>query len=113
MAQVLGQILKELGPKGFEVIGAGFTEEAMGKVPVFLESIKHVFPVGYIEREKALEYAQADPKNRGVLPMIIFLDRGHNIRAQYPQYDHFLDEPEKSLRAKVMELLAEPTPRKQ
>ena len=45
----------------------------MGKVPVFLESIKHAFPVGYIEREKALEYAQADSKNRGVLPMIIFL----------------------------------------
>ena len=110
MAQVLGRVLKDLQPKGFEVVGAGFTEEAMGHVPIFVESIKHAFPVGYIERAKALEYVQMG-NDRGALPMMVFLDRGFNIRAQIPQYDRFFDDAEKSIRAKVAELLAEPGPK--
>lgn len=107
MAQVLSQIQTELGPKGFQAVGAGFTEDASALLTSFKNQTNHNFPVGYIEYSKAIAYAQENPNKRGVLPMILFLDRNFNVRSQFSQSDPLFQDPEKNFRARINELLNE------
>lgn len=95
-----------------QVLAAGYTEESPQILAGLLPQLAPPYPVGYTTREEAAKFAQVDPENRAAMPLLLFLDRSHRVRARHAQTEPFFQNPERNVRAKLDELLAEPPPAK-
>jgi hypothetical protein len=107
----LSGIEKELGPKGFAVLGAAVNDNP--DIPGFIQKYSPTFPVGITGGLSALEYMQWPPSQRPLVPLMAFIDRAGVIRAQYTGVDtNFFDNDEdKHIREEVEKLLKEAPPR--
>jgi peroxiredoxin len=111
--RVLIQNQNEFGPRGFQVLASAIEEQARADVPEFVRRFDPPFPVGYNQLRQALDFMQHPPMVGPVMPLLAFIDREGVIRAQYEGQEPFLaaDQVEKNLRAKILELLNQGTPR--
>jgi thiol-disulfide isomerase/thioredoxin len=104
----LSKLQKEMGPRGLQVVASAIEEMASSAVPEFIRRYQPPFPVGYNDRNTALEYLQHPFGARLLMPQIVFIDRTFTIRAQYPGDDKFFgDDQEKNLREQIEKLLRE------
>jgi len=103
----LSGIAKDLKPKGFEVAEAAVNED--GNVPDFIKTYNPAFPVGKAGGLNVLEYLQWPPKERPLVPFMVFIDRQGMIRAQFTGVDakFFDDAQEKNIREQAQKLLNE------
>ena len=77
-------------------------------VPGFITQFHPTFPVGFENRDAALEYEQASLAKPNYVPELIFIDRRRVIRAQYSGCDDFFKDQDKSIRGMLDTLLKEP-----
>jgi thiol-disulfide isomerase/thioredoxin len=106
-SKLLSKLNTELGPKGFQPIGAAINPE--GDVADFVKRFGVNFPVGKTTRDTAYAYLQHSIlAPTFYVPQMVFIDRNGVIRAQYGGSDAFLSTNEEAnIRSMVEKLLAE------
>ena len=109
--QVLSKLQNEYGPRGFQVLASATDEMPKLYVPDFIRKFQPPFPVGYSNRDSAIEYLQHPPTFRMMMPQIVFVDRQGTIRGQYAGDDPFFSgDQEKAIAQTIDKLLKESAP---
>jgi thiol-disulfide isomerase/thioredoxin len=106
--QILSGIQTEYASRGVQILAAAFNPDAQQLVPGFVTQFRPTFPVGFANRDAALEYEQASLAKPNYVPELIFIDRRRVIRAQYSGSDDFFKDQEKNIRAMLDTLVKEP-----
>ena len=110
---IIEKVYKELGPRGFQPIGAAINDNAKMLVPEFIVRLGLTYPVGVTPREMAydfLGYNASDPSSGPLLmPQLVFIDRKGIVRAQYPGDDNFFKEAEETNMRNQIEALLKDT----
>jgi peroxiredoxin len=106
-SQIMERVYKDLGPRGFQPLGAAFNPDAQLLVPEYVRQFSLTFPVGASPREPVLDFLQHSEVMRFLVPQLVFIDRKGVIRLQTSGEDDFFKEEEKNMRAEVEKLLAE------
>ncbi|HBY64316.1 MAG TPA: hypothetical protein DEH78_31215 [Solibacterales bacterium] len=108
----LNRVYKDLGPKGFDVIGVATNPMAHMLASDYVKKLGLTFPVGYNENQDQIkEFLQHPLIQIMKVPQLIFIDKQGQIRAQYSGIDEFFMNEEANMRALVEKLLAEPGPK--
>jgi len=110
--KTIGYLIKdqtEFGPRGFQVLASAIQEGAAVAVPGFVKSFNTNFPVGFNEPAVAIDFMQHPPMLIPHMPLLAFVDRQGNIRAQYEGDNNqfFSDQQEQNLRNQIQALLKE------
>ncbi|MCC7153275.1 MAG: TlpA family protein disulfide reductase [Bryobacterales bacterium] len=109
-SSIMNKLYAELGPKGFQPLGAAINEGAENLVPGFIYNLGLKFPVGVANREMAYEYLQVKADAGPVyMPTLVFIDRKGNIRGQFFGDNDFFKNEEQNVRTMIEALLAEGT----
>jgi peroxiredoxin len=83
VAQMLGKLQRDLGPRGFQPIGIAFENGLSGPlVSEFVQNVKIGFPVGYTTADQVDRYLGRVGLERFSVPQIVLIDRQGIIRAQ-------------------------------
>jgi thiol-disulfide isomerase/thioredoxin len=90
LSKIITKLQKDLGPKGFQAVGAVFNEEvntpnASVNAQVtanFVNQFEVGFPVGYAPSASVLSYLGHSEIERWVVPQIAIIDRKGVVRAQ-------------------------------
>jgi peroxiredoxin len=81
-ARMLTKLQKELGPKGFQVLGLGFNDNAQVLVEGFIQENGVGYPVGAGSADTVMSYLGYSVMDRYVVPQVVVIDRKGMIRAQ-------------------------------
>lgn len=99
-------LYRELGPKGFQVIGAAINPG--GDVLAYQRDFGLTFPVGTVTQDTCLWFLQHPAMLRLLMPQAAFIDRNFKIVQQYAGDNPFFGESEeKNMRDLVTKLLAQ------
>jgi thiol-disulfide isomerase/thioredoxin len=120
LSKIITKLQTELGPKGFQAVGAVFNDEvntpnaAMNAqvTGAFASEFAQGFPVGYAKRESVMSYLSLSDVERWVVPQIVIIDRKGVIRAQSAAAGTSDLQTEAYLRKYLGELLSEGGPAK-
>jgi peroxiredoxin len=105
---VMSKLQPELGARGLVTIAAATQDMPALFVPDFIRDFKPAFPVGFVDRNLAMQFMQHDPKYIFYNPAVVLIDRNGVIRGQFPGGDEiFNGDQEANLRAKIEPLLKE------
>jgi hypothetical protein len=76
----------------------------------FVKKYKPNFPVGIVQGEFFVRWAQLTPEMRPTVPIVFIIDRNGIIQAQYMGADPMMEEKhvDQNLRAKLMQYLIRP-----
>jgi hypothetical protein len=97
-------LYRELGPKGFQVIGAAINPG--GDVVAYQRDFNLTFPVGTASQDTCLWFMQHPAMLRLLMPQAAFVDRNFKIVAQHAGDSPFFgDAEEKNMRELVTKLL--------
>jgi peroxiredoxin len=109
-AQMLSKIYKDMEPRGLQVLGVAFNDNAAILVPGFVQQFGVNFPVGASDRGPVMSYLGLSEMVRWGVPQVVVIDKKGNIRAQTPvQSGDPVLQSEGPLRDLLETLLKEPT----
>jgi hypothetical protein len=105
---------KDYGPRGFQVLASAIEQDAAAHVAGFVKQFNTPFPVGSNDPMIAMEWMQHPPMTNPLMPMLAFVDRQGNVRAQFEGNDQtfFNDQQEQNLHNQIEALLKEGAPAK-
>jgi peroxiredoxin len=83
-SQMLTKLYKELGPRGLQVLGVAFNDNAGVLVPSFVQEFDVPYPVGAASSAEVLGYLGFSVMDRYMVPQVVVIDRKGNIRVQSP-----------------------------
>lgn len=83
-AEMLTKILKDMGPRGLEVVGVAINDNAAVLIPGFVQEYGVGFPVGYADNATMTNYMGFSQMMRWSVPQVVVIDKKGNIRAQSP-----------------------------
>lgn len=109
-SRMLTKIYKDLGPKGLQVLGVAFNDNAAIMVPSFVQQFGVPYPVGYSDPTTVLNYLGFSVMDRYVVPQVVVIDRKGYIRAQSPVSGDPNLQTEAYMRNLIQTLLSEPGP---
>ena len=115
LSKVITKLQGELGPKGFQALGATFNDEVNTPnlavnaqvTASFVSQFQVGFPVGYAPRNSVLSYLGVSEIESWVVPQIAIIDRKGVIRAQSASRGTADLQTESYLRKYLGELLSE------
>jgi peroxiredoxin len=111
LADTVGKLYKELGPRGFRAVAVAFDNNISGPVVAdFVGRSKLLFPVGYTTADRVDSFLGRDASERFQVPQIVVVDRAGVIRAQSRPTGESKLEDEKYLRNLLDSLLKEGPP---
>ena len=103
---LLAKMQNQYAPAGLQVLASAIENDAPTALPFFLKNFAPPFPVGYSQGDSALAFLQHPAGKVPIMPMLAFLDRQGNIRAQYEGDDPFFSQQaEQNLRREIGALL--------
>jgi len=105
--QLLSQLQKEYGPRGFQPLAVAWNDMAKMMVPDFVREFKVTFPVGYGDRNVVNNFLQNPPEEMLHVPQIVFIDRKGMIRMQSLPRNDGATGTEANIRGMIEKLLAE------
>jgi thiol-disulfide isomerase/thioredoxin len=110
----LTKLQKDYGPRGFQVLASAIEQDAASHVAGFLQQFNPSFPVGSNDGMTAIDWMQHPPMLSPHMPMLAFVDRQGNVRAQFEGDDEkfFGDQQEQNLRSQIEALLKDSAPAK-
>jgi thiol-disulfide isomerase/thioredoxin len=106
---VLAKLQNEYGPRGLQVLASAVEPNAEAALPLFIKNFHPPFPVGYNAGPSAGEFIQPTGK-LPMMPLLAFIDRQGNIRAQHEGEEPFFADLEKNLRLEIEALLKSSVP---
>lgn len=83
MTPVLSKVQAANGPKGVQVLGGAFNDEAKTNLAEFIKTFKPAFPVGLAEAADVVAFTQVTPEMRPTAPILVVIDRKGQVRAQF------------------------------
>jgi hypothetical protein len=103
----LNKAQQDFGPRGFQVLASAIEQDAAAHVPGFIKQFNTAFPVGSNDPMIAINWMQHPPMLGPHMPMLAFVDRQSNVRAQFEGDDEkfFNDRQEQNLRDQIEALL--------
>jgi peroxiredoxin len=104
-AGVLAKIQKEYAARGVQVLGAVFDPGAPRRVQEFHDKLGLNFPVGVSDTAPVLDFLQHPVNEPYFVPMLVFIDRHFQVRAQYLDDENFLAHQDVNIRAELDKLL--------
>jgi len=107
-AHMLTGLEREMGPRGLQVLGVAFNDNASVLVPGFVQEYQVGFPVGASDRGSVLNYLGVSEMTRWVVPQVVVIDKKGNIRAQSPSMGDPNLQAETYMRDLIESLLKEP-----
>jgi peroxiredoxin len=105
--QMLNRLQKDLGPQGFQAIGAAGDDNAQYQVGPFAQRYKIAFPIGSLNKDEMIAIGDIEKNRRPVAPIFLFIDKTGVVRFQYYGDDPFFKTSEGSTRSIVQALLKE------
>jgi peroxiredoxin len=110
--RVLEGLRRELGPRGFDVLGIAINADAKEKVLEFRGASGATYPIAFLSDEtKVREILQIPIMVRLLVPQLLIIDRNGVIREQHGGDDNYLGpNEEKNLRESITRLAAEGRP---
>jgi peroxiredoxin len=113
-SQMLTRMLKDMGPRGLQVLGVAINDNAAILVPGFVQQYGVGFPVGAADKSVMLNFMGFSEMVRWAVPQVAVIDRKGNIRAQSPYQGDPNLQTESYMRDLLDTLLKEPAggPRK-
>ncbi len=100
-------IARDYAARGVVVLECAFNDGARAGLPEFQQRFEPPFPVGWNTRAAVMSYLQynlLDPRPLYV-PHMVFIDRGGEIRADYPGEDLFFRDANTNIRDELDTLL--------
>jgi peroxiredoxin len=104
---VMQEMYSEFGSKGFQALGVAINEGAEQDLARYLQGMSVAFPVGFVHRDRAVDFLQHPVVMTLWVPQLIFIDKTGTIRAQYAGTDDFFRNEEENMREMIEKLLAE------
>jgi len=104
--QMLSQLQKEYGPKGFQAVGVAANDGAQESLAGFIR-LQIAFPVGYLDQNTTMQVFDFKPTDHPFVPMFIFVDKKGTVRFQSAGKDDFFKAEEKNTRLLIDALLKE------
>jgi peroxiredoxin len=93
-SQELTKMFREFGPKGVQMLGIAFNDNAAVLVDGFKQQFNVGYPVGFGKPDDVLGFLGFSMMDRYVVPQLVVIDRKGMIRAQSgPQGDVNLQDP--------------------
>jgi peroxiredoxin len=105
--QMLNRVQKDMGPLGFQAIGAAGDDNAQYSIGSFVQRYKITFPIGFLNKDEMIAIADIAPTRRPVAPIFLFIDKNGVVRFQYYGDDPFFKTSDGSTRSIVQGLLKE------
>ena len=107
-SQELTELYHEFGPKGVQMLGVAFNDNAAVLVSPFTQEFHVGYPVGFSTPDAVLAYLGFSLMDRYVVPQLVVIDRKGMIRAQSgPQGDASLQD-QNHMRGIITQILKEP-----
>ncbi|HML16211.1 MAG TPA: TlpA disulfide reductase family protein [Bryobacteraceae bacterium] len=107
-SEQLTKLYREFGPKGVQMLGVGFNDNAPVLVNGFVQQFGVGYPVGFSNPDAVLAFLGFSLMDRYVVPQVVVIDRKGMIRAQSgPQGDPNLQD-EGYMRNLLTKVLSEP-----
>jgi peroxiredoxin len=105
---------KDFGPRGFQVLASAIEPDAAAHVAGFIKQFNTPFPVGSNDGMTAVNWMQHPAMLIPHMPLLAFVDRQGNVRAQFEGDDEkfFNDQQEQNLRNQIEALLKDGAPAK-
>jgi len=109
-SQMLTKLYKEMAPRGLQVVGVAFNDNAAVLVPPFVQEFGVPYPIGAASPDAVMGYLGFSVMDRYVVPQVMVIDRKGNIRAQTPPQGDEKLQDESYMRNLLASLLKEGTP---
>lgn len=107
-SQGINRVQRELGSQGMQAIGVAVNDMAHMLVDDYTKQFNLDFPVGWSTRDPVMTLLQHPVMMMMSFPNLLIIDRGGQIRHQFPGGDKFFDNEEQNLRDLVLPLLKAP-----
>jgi peroxiredoxin len=107
-SQMLTKLYREMGPRGLQVAGVAFNDNASILVPEFVRKTGAPYPIGVATQTTILNYLGFSIVDRYVVPQVMVIDRNGNVRAQSPVGGDVNLQTEEYMRNLIDTLLKEP-----
>jgi peroxiredoxin len=102
----MSKLQAQLGPRGLVTIATSTQDMPSLYIPDFIRDFKPPFPVGFVDRNLAMQFVQHDPKYIFYNPCVVLIDRKGIIKAQFDGGDPVFDgDQEANLRGKIEPML--------
>jgi hypothetical protein len=109
--QILDQMQKDLGPKGFQAVAAAFELDAKFHLGNLVNRYRPSYPVGYLDRDGAFKLAGLAAGAKPFVPVLMVVDSKGMVRFQVTGENPMVKKNEdKTLRLVVNNYLKELTP---
>lgn len=112
-AGVLAKVQSEYGPKGAQVLGVTFDQDAAKNVANFIKTFGVNYPCGYSTPDQVTKFLHAPAEY--YVPMLAFIDQTGTVRSQYivTGIDHdpageFLNDQDANIRKELDKYLKTP-----
>lgn len=102
--QMLSQLQKEYGPRGFQVVAVAANDGA-DKTVAPLSRLQFGFPLGYLDQNTTMQLCDFKREDHPFVPIFMFVDKKGTVRFQYAAKDDFFKNEEKNTRILVDALL--------
>ena len=102
--QMLSQLQKEYGPRGFQVFAVA-ADDLASKGAAALTRLQLGFPLGYLDQNTTMQLCDFKRDDHPFVPMYLFIDQKGTVRFQYPGNDDFFKNEEKNTRILIEGLL--------
>lgn len=107
-SEQLTKLYREYAPKGVQMLGVAFNDNAAVLVNPFVQQFGVAYPVGFSSQDSVLGFLGFSLMDRYVVPQLVVIDRKGMIRAQAgPQGDANLQD-ETYMRNLINQMLKEP-----
>lgn len=107
-SQGINKVYRELKAQGVQPIGVAMNAMPNMLVDDYVKQFSLDFPVGWSERDPAIQFLQHPVMMMMSFPNLVIIDRQGVIRHQIPGGDKFFDNEEKNLRDLLLPLLKAP-----
>jgi len=102
----MSKLQPQLAPRGLVTIAASTQDMPTLYIPDFIRDFKPAFPVGFVDRNLAMQFVQHDPKYIFYNPAVVLIDKKGVIRVQFDGGDPVFDgDQEANLKGKIEPLL--------
>jgi len=102
---IFNKLQTDFGPRGFQVIGAAFDDNAANQILAFAARYRPNFPLGFLDQGAAIKLADIPPGMRPFVPIAMFIDRTGVVQQQFYGDSPVFKQEEKAFRAMVDSLL--------
>jgi thiol-disulfide isomerase/thioredoxin len=103
--QLLSQLQKEYGPRGFQVFAVAADDMAAKMVGPLTRLRQPGFPLGYLDHNTTMELCDFKRDDHPFVPMYLFVDKKGTVRFQYSGNEDFFKAEEKNTKILIEGLL--------